>query len=380
MYVPWILRPLGHDYVPLTSCERRALQSDILQCKWCTIDRIRRQLPDLARLVITRWCVNAGYMLEEEVLGRAFQEQLYLEGKKTIRLVTKRTRKQPESKEGISAADKYPFCRFTLYNDESVEFIYNKVSEWRLADEVTREAHIIDFPLLSVKDIPARLLCADIHARQKGLERGYFTDTHLKFLETIRYSGLPTDTSKFMSIDTTYSLNALQQGIHVAITKIDPLTLEILLQIEFTMRRKYYHHNFPPACFRTAAQVYVDVVGHNNKDRYRYDLTYQEAEDDALLCFCLLLHSGIGILPFDDPIITKFAETVGGVFGKWLLDLISIFPRYFDGLADSDDEFHRHVVFRSRYSVDMQARYYDEVSDTREIFSLPLTWKFRRPS
>lgn len=70
--IPWLLRPLGYDYVPLTSREKGELQSSILQCEWCTTERIRKLLPDLARLVFSRWCSNAGYIYifatEEEIL------------------------------------------------------------------------------------------------------------------------------------------------------------------------------------------------------------------------------------------------------------------------------------------------------------------------
>lgn len=113
--VPQILRPLGHDYVPLSSQERGLLQCDILQCRWCTHDRIRRQFPDLIRLIVIRWCVNAGYMLEEDNRGRKLEDFLQVGEMGSFLTTARRKQSQPKREKGKKRT--YPSCQVDVNID-----------------------------------------------------------------------------------------------------------------------------------------------------------------------------------------------------------------------------------------------------------------------
>ncbi|OJJ55835.1 hypothetical protein ASPSYDRAFT_157274 [Aspergillus sydowii CBS 593.65] len=52
-----LLRPL--DYVPLLRNERKHLQTNVLRCRWCTIERLLSYLPDLMRLTVQRHWLSA---------------------------------------------------------------------------------------------------------------------------------------------------------------------------------------------------------------------------------------------------------------------------------------------------------------------------------
>lgn len=102
----------------------------------------------------------------------------------------------------------------------------------------------------------------------------------------------------------------------------------------------------------------------------------KRVQDDALLCFCLLLTTIPFHTPYDDPLIKRFAGEVGGAFGKWLLDLVNKLTE----LLGRKEYFVRpgpDFIFRDRdpnVSNELGLRYLEEVMPSRDLFKKPVDW------
>lgn len=274
--IPRILRPLGHDYVPLSSDQRSAFQSAIIRCRWCTLARVRRQLPDLARLIITRSCFDAGYMFEDESKGRELDELLQSDGTtKMYRALTfRKTADVPERKE--TEEDEFKNCRVNVKPGESIGFdFYTTLTEGSVGAW---------YPVLSLTEIPPFFIPGHINTNDGGLVRGPFTDAHLKFLDTILYSAqvLPIAPSTRHLISMAYSRDDVQKGILIAITTINPIALDKLLKIDeaLCLGKDDYAYDLLPCHFRTAAKMYLR---NHPKGKKKVTLDEQETRDNALL-------------------------------------------------------------------------------------------------
>ena len=387
--IPWILRPLGRDYVPLTSNERRRLQSRILLCRWCTNDRIRRQFPDLARLIISRWCINAGYIFEDEneygelekLLSSGDEGELY--ECLVVRVNKQRPQQEKKSKEEEDKEDEYPQCKFSFKPGAFVGFSFlGKDGEPRPDPESAFLPDTRHFPVLSIKAIPPSLLRADINSDHKGLVRGYFTSEHMSLLNTIRKSGQLMIHMPFHEYadDITNSRKALLQGIHVAVSTINVRALDILLKIDhFLYRGLGSYGAFPSRLFRIAAQAYLNIDSvHKEIADHTGIVSGDNTHTVALLSFCLLLSSSAESVPHDDPVVERFATRVGGAFGGWLQDFMRYLPGQIEKLAE-DDTAGSDVVFIARSPNDfslMGSSYLEEVLFTDYLFELPISWMY----
>ncbi|KAL1999102.1 hypothetical protein VTN02DRAFT_5050 [Thermoascus thermophilus] len=140
------MRPL--DYSPLDSEQRRALQSAVLRCRWCTVDRIRAQLPDMMNLTIQRHWFGSGITMDETQRDalRRFLERRY----------------DGRTFEGADA-NRNP-CTLSIVPLLSVAITRSETGK--------RETHRV----LRVHTFPARLLRGE----------GGFTDDRVAYLEMLR--------------------------------------------------------------------------------------------------------------------------------------------------------------------------------------------------
>lgn len=199
-----ILRPLGHNFTPLTYEGRKVLQSDIVWCRWCTIDRIRRQRPDLTRLLIAWWCFNPGYVLKEDNQGRELEE--LLQSGETGKFLELTATRKIQRRWGVET--KVQDCEVHVKTGEFVElhlrripypdyelapYDYNYVLPYDYSVDIDDDSHYVDdsrgkslfFPLLSLTEIPSFYFNPNINTNHRGLVRGSFTDTHMTYLNTL---------------------------------------------------------------------------------------------------------------------------------------------------------------------------------------------------
>lgn len=364
--IPWILRPLGRDYVPLTSDERGTLQSSILLCKWCTEDRIRKQIPDLARLIISRWCINAGYMFQNERDLRDLEEFLY--SKEEWGLQNFHVRRVNNTENG------FPDCVITVTVGEFVVFHFG-CKPLRLFDYEERR-----FPLLSIREIPSSILCADINSDCRGLVRGAFTHAHMSLLETIRISGQLKVRMPSYNVEIRCSRDAIQQGIHVALSTMNFHALDILLKFDqFLYRDLQPYYTIPSDHFRTAAEMYIridyvqtEIDRHTGVDGYMVPRGAKRVQYVALLFFLFLLYSSAESVPYDDPAVMQFARSVGGAFGKWFEEFMAYLPEHIEELNEPDTESDAVFIGSEPNDVhEMGSRFYDEVMATDCFFLIP---------
>lgn len=366
---PRILRPLGHDYVPLTTDERKTLQRSILQCKWCTLDRLRRQLPDLTRLIISRWCLNAGYMFEKDDWGRKMEEMISSGEGKYLTGVTRRIKKEPEqeNREGKGKKDDYPLCRVDGLTGTFVQLGFG----YRGSDgPIVMTKSSLCFPILDVQDIPDFLFHAETDAESKGRVRGCFTDTHLQFLETLRYSGdlMPSYAVEGASY-LTYPRDAILQGFHTAIASNNFRALDILLKFDDYFHANRPSYTIPSDLYRNAARMYIDAKNKRYKTNdLKKDAAKKEFSENAFLCFCLLLTSCAESVPHDDPLIAHFAVTAGGSFGMWMLDFLTGFPKHMERFKRSHLGEAMFIKREPNDEFELGARFLDVMDEERRCF------------
>jgi hypothetical protein len=314
------------DYVPLGHEERIRLQSDILRCRWCTLQRIQAQLPDLMRMTVQKYWFGAGITMDEtqrDALTR------FLERKEDVRTF-EGTGPGPDKKRYVLSIE--PLVSVSVY----------------CRDTGRRETHRV----LSVSTFPNKLL--------RG-EDG-FKDDDVAYLEMLRHAyGNFTD---FNPEDISFSRDDLQQGIHNALIANNARALTTLLKIDeyFSRRRiatgaiapagpsvaadmRYY--SLPAEHFRTA----VHVAGH--------DPTF----------FQLLLRANAESVPPDDPDITEWAmELESGDhhadLGRWLLDFMTRLPRDIEAARENPRDQAVFYMGAANRNVEMGRRYLHEVLQT----------------
>lgn len=185
--IPRILRPLGHDYVPISHNKRHTLQWAIIRRRWCTIDRIRSQLPDLARLILTQRCFDAGYAFEDEDKGRELDEMLQSGTPRKFRgFAYRKVANEPGQHKTEGNIET---CQIIVRPGEFIQFYFYSTYVKSPLESLSGPTKSLWYPILSLTRIPDFFLTAEINSNERGLVRNCFTDTHLKFLETIIYSG-----------------------------------------------------------------------------------------------------------------------------------------------------------------------------------------------
>lgn len=266
-----LLRPL--DYVPLLRNERKHLQTNVLRCRWCTIERLLSYLPDLMRLTVQRHWLSAGFQMTSDSLDN-------------LRLLL---------------AQKNDTCSFKGTDKDENHYTLSITPFVSITVTCLETEKQTTHPIIGVLEIPDKLL--------SGTAAG-FSENHARFLEIVRIaSGF--NRSDVASIDITFSREAIQHGIHTALVEHYADALTTLLKIdEYTFRgentsaTQTLPYMIPPEHFRTAVRV---------------------ARDDPKF-FNLLLRASAESLPADDSEITQWAMELGGSFGPWLLDFMLQLP------------------------------------------------------
>ncbi|KAL4781339.1 hypothetical protein BJX76DRAFT_19429 [Aspergillus varians] len=266
-----ILRPL--DYVPLTKNERKALQTSVLRCRWCTIERLLSHTSDLMRLTIYRYWLNANINMTRD-------------SEDSLRLLL---------------AQQGDVCSFKGMGKDGNHYTLSVVPLVSITVNCLETEQQTTHPILDVLEIPDKLL--------SGTDAG-FSESHSRFLEILRMaSGF--NCPDVAPTDISFSREAIQHGIHTALIEHNTDALTTLLKIdEYTFRgenttaTQALPYMLPSEHFHTAVRV---------------------ARDDPSL-FQLLLRASAESLPSDDSEITQWAMDLDGSFGPWLLDFMLQLP------------------------------------------------------
>ena len=312
-----ILRPL--DYIPLDLNERAALQSAILRCKWCTVQRLLGRIPDLMGLSIQRYWFSAGITMakdQEEKLRRFLAREEDEDGTRNF--------------DGTDKDNNH----YTLSVSPLVSVTVT------CHETETAQTHRI----LGITEFPERLL--------RG-EDGFTPDT-IAYLETLRLaSGF--NTSELMETHVSLSRDVLQKGIHAALVEQNTEALTSLLKID------EYHFR----CRNTNVAVTNSVPYTIPAEHFR---TAVRVVRDEPALFQLLVRASAESVP-DDSDITQWAMDLDNSFGRWLLDLMLQLPQRIEAANANPAEGAVFYLGRANGQVELARRYLTEVLGVEELGS-----------
>ncbi|PYI08111.1 hypothetical protein BO78DRAFT_460114 [Aspergillus sclerotiicarbonarius CBS 121057] len=306
-----ILRPV--EYIPISHTERRTLQDSILRCKWCTVQRLLAQLPDLMNLTLQRHWFGAEVTMsadEEESLTR------FLAQKEDTRVF-----------QGTGAHTNHytlainPLVSITVTHHET--------------DQSTT------YPILGVLLIPDKLF------------HGLFCPDQIHYLETLRIaSGL--NRPDLIKPTVSVSRESLQSGIHAALVQNNAEALAILLKID-----EYYFRSEIQSLQPTGGVPYTVPAEH-------FRTAVRVGRHDATL-FQLLLRTSAESVPADDSEITGWAVALDDAFGGWLLELMLQLPQQIEAAHANPAEDAMFYLGRANGQRELGRRYLREVLGVEEL-------------
>ncbi|KAL3448482.1 hypothetical protein BJX65DRAFT_274825 [Aspergillus insuetus] len=301
-----LLRPF--DYCPLTLEERLSFQESVLRCRWCTLQRVVDQLPDLMRLTVLRHWASKPFDMAS---GEQEKLDLFLAQKGDDR-----TFEGTDKDEVGHTLSIVPLVKVTIIRKEPY-------STW-------------NFPVLGVLMIPDKYL--------SGTGKG-FSEAHTRCLELLRVAGGILDaTTRWRPTIPSFSHEVLQEGIHTALIEHNAAALTTLLKIdELTFRLEEVApplpYTLPAEHFRTAVRV------------ARHDPGF----------FQLLLRASAESVPIDDSEITQWAMELDSPFGAWLLDFMLELPQRVKAVGTDPEGGAMFYKGRSNFQCPMTRRYLREV-------------------
>ncbi|KAJ5203857.1 uncharacterized protein N7498_004736 [Penicillium cinerascens] len=249
-----ILVPL--DYKPLTLDQRAKLQQDVFRCRFCTLDRVREQIPNMMILTIHRHWINAGMVMEpdqQKALERFMERksdivhEIQAKGPPIKRLPEMIGNPEMLRRANIPGPHEYELC----INPMMLTEIRSKTM-----------GTIVTWPAIQLVHFPPNLL--------RGGRDG-FSPADVEFLEMLRVTsnntapppGSPLSPSTSTRLDRT----ALHEGVTKAIRTLNFAALETLFKIdELICRFEVYRtedsvlYMFPSDHYLTVTRLACDPI------------------------------------------------------------------------------------------------------------------------
>lgn len=351
---------LRFDYTRLHDEQRSTLQSSILRCRWCTVARVVKQLPELTRLTVQRyWFDDARIRMESdqqerlnEFLVGDIQDANTFQGIGT----GTGTGKDPNNS--------------TAYTLTITPFISVTITTADTTNTQTVTHHI-----LNLREIPSSLL------NPPSTRPFHLTD--LTFLETLRVAGGFTRPERQHMLTAhktvTISRTALQDGIHTALVSGDARMLACLLKIDEYAARCESLSLADDDDDNTGILLPYTLPAEHFRTAIRHTTNNITATKTAIALFYLLLRANAESLPADDPEITQFAMTcceagsdtgVGAdvaALGTWLLDFMLHLPRQVEAARTDPVNEGMFYLGRGNRQVEMARRYMEDVLEVEEL-------------
>lgn len=344
---------LRFDYTPLDDEQRCTLQSSILRCRWCTVPRMVKQLPELIRLTVQRYWLDAGIHMESD---------------------------QKERLNGVLVGDIQDAITFqgtgtttsTAYTLTITPFISVTITSADTTNTQTTTHHI-----LYLREIPSSLL------NPPSSRPFHLSD--LTLLETLRVAGGFTrpERQHMLAAHKTVAVSrtALHDGIHTALVSGDARVLACLLKIDEYAARceslSLANDNDGNDDNNSGALLPYTLPSEHFRMAVRHATSKSTAARTAISLFRLLLRANAESLPADDPEITQFAMICCGAgpdttdadvaaLGTWLLDFMLHLPRQVE-IARADP-VHAGMFYlgRGNRHIEMARRYMENVLELEE--------------
>ncbi|KAJ5266505.1 hypothetical protein N7478_009313 [Penicillium angulare] len=318
-----ILTPVDYDHVGRLSWEMRSkLQAQIFACKWCTMDRILKQVPTMMVLNIHRNWLDAGIKMEpddrvalERFMRREDDSTLSFHGTGPILFHFAKLTGLPRSE--IKRLDPRPFHTY--------EMRLTPMAMVEIASETTRIMNT--FPVLSLCAVPDKLL--------RGRRTG-FTAEDVEFLEMLRITSsnyMHLDARMPPCSDTVINRVILHEGVKNAINTQNFNALISLLKFdEFVFRFREANQGLP--VFYTIPSEHFLLVTRVGRQNPSLNHAFFEA----------LLRTSAESLPASSSEIIQWAvdnvnlaqrdknpyAQINGRFARWLSDFMVRLPDQVD--------------------------------------------------
>ncbi|KAF7528277.1 hypothetical protein PCG10_000883 [Penicillium crustosum] len=305
------------DYVPLKLEERARLQEAVFKCRWCTVDRVREQVPTMQILSIYRRWINTGILTEEEEQD-AF-EKLIARKDDSVRIFHG---EGPPMKE-LASLPPEPF-RMTLNAMNGIQKYKLHVMPMVATElQCAETGFIVNIPALDLCKFPSHLL--------RGRSDGFLPED-VDFLEMLRITSCnwtPPKSSLLPSTLTKVDRKALNEGVQNAIRHQNFDAMLSLLKIdEFLFRYKV--ENQRRRVYYTIPSEHFLVVTRTGRDKPHLNLDFFEA----------LLRASAESLPSWSSEITKWTvdnmelakkdpdtyNQTNGKFARWLSNFLLRLP------------------------------------------------------
>ncbi|KAJ6092381.1 hypothetical protein N7467_004350 [Penicillium canescens] len=290
-----LMVPLQYD--PLSLDERTILQESVFKCKWCTVDRVREQVPVMQTLTINRHWINAG------IVTKANQQadfEKFLSRKDDSVRIFFGTGKPMRRLRGFLKEQTGPrFSQLAPHEDEGIQDY-----ELHVMPMVNTEIRcpslnsLINFPALELRSFPPHLL--------RGRSNGFSSDDSA-FLEMLRITSCNWTSGKTSVMPQTLTLvdrGALHEGVDNAIRHQNFSALVTLLKIdEYTFRYKAGTHG---RTFYTIPSGHFVTVTRYGRDDPSLNVAFMNA----------LVRANAESLPHNSPEITQ-----------WIIDQVDLAQR-----------------------------------------------------
>jgi hypothetical protein len=357
-----MLTPL-EDYVPLSWDARGKLQDSIFRCRWCTMQRVRDQIPQIVNLTLHRIWINTGLEMDPDQRA-ALDRFMNREDTTTLSFTGKSgpmdwlaTRLNPD----------WPQKTY----DQSCHALPPGPYEYELAIEPNILIHIKSKngpsltlrPAIDLREFPSYLL--------RGSNSG-FSAEDVTFLELLRLCSnhRQWDNTEYPLGLTLTKVDrmALHQGVRNAIRSQNLDALTSLLKIDQFLYdcqvRDRSEENIPPYTIPSDHFVTVTCVGRNDP---RLNLAFFEtlvrASAESIPTNSLeVTQWTVDNIQLAERNNTQYRETNGN-FARWLSNFILRLPVFIEREAGFSQTLFRHGrLDLSKYE---GRRYFEEVLQPR---------------
>ncbi|KAJ5173723.1 uncharacterized protein N7500_001654 [Penicillium coprophilum] len=305
------------DYVPLKLDERARLQETIFKCRWCTMDRVREQIPTMQILTIYRRWINAGIVTKED--EQAAFEKFLARKDDSVRVF--HGKGEPMKELASLPPEFFQMAPHALKGPHEYEL--------NIIPMVTTELQCVDVRL--TVNLPALDLCRFPSHLLRGRSNGFLPED-VAFLEMLRITSCnwtPGKSSLSPSTLTKVDRKALNEGIQNAIRHQNFNAMLSLLKIdEFIFRYKAEKHG--RGGFYTIPPEHFIAVTRTGRDKPHLNLAFFEA----------LLRASAESLPSWSSEITTWTvdnmelakkdpstyNQINGKFARWLSNFLLRLP------------------------------------------------------
>ncbi|KAJ5708701.1 hypothetical protein N7488_008502 [Penicillium malachiteum] len=244
-----ILSPVDYDYLgPLTRGRRSILQSQVFSCRWCTMERLLKQVPTLMVLTIHRKWLDTGIKMEPDEL-EALQRFM---------------KREDDSKLEFNAKGPliFHFAKLLGPYAHLQHLDRNPYHVYKLRITPMTQIEIISVKARIFDSSPALDLCAFPEKLLRGRKSG-FTPQDVAFLEMLR---MTSDNYKHIEspiipcTDTIVNRTALHDGVYNAIETQNYNALISLLKIDEYVFRFKESNQGQPVFYTIPSEHFVQVT------------------------------------------------------------------------------------------------------------------------